>query len=423
MSIAIGLDFGSLDLRGAYVSGEEVISVPRPAAEGTWCSWLFIDAASEGGPLGFTFTSLKHRVGDPKRFPWRGAEVLPEDAIQDTIASIKRAMEIYAGDEVSSAVISVPALYSARRRALLRTVAEDAGLGHVELINDCTAAALGHTHGADEAARTLLVFSMGYSGLEVAVVRSTHQRLRELVHEGLPAPSGRDFDLKIMLAAMETLRSQNMALPVRVFTSQWFDFRYLASGVKERLSLHDVAALELPSYITGGEAVRIQFDRAHLEQFIAPDVERAVALVRAALDEVDMAPEHISEVVLVGGSTKIGLIQQQLSSLLGDKLVQPRDDLLALGAALQAERIRQEPAAGDACPEPQPIPMPPATTPPEEPEPAPSPDASRPAPPEADAVFDYAQRLAGAGDREAALAYLEQLELRARTLREQLGGT
>jgi molecular chaperone DnaK len=418
MSIAIGLDFGSLGYRAAYVLEEEIISVPMPPDEGIWRGLIFVDPDPNALPLGLSFSSLKYQLGTSRQFNWRGGMHLPENAIQDIFVNLRRAVETYAGEEIGRAVIAIPAQYSALRRSIVRELGEAAGFGRVDLINDCSAAALGHTYDQEEKARTLLLYSMGFIGFEVSLVRYARQRLRELTHEGTKAPSGQDFDVQTMVAAIETLHQDNVHLPMRVFTSHWFDFRFLVSDLKERLSIVEEAELQLPPYITGTDTVDIRFHRDAFEAAIAGQVRATLDVVERALEDTGMTPEDVDEVVLVGGSTRIGIIQRRLEELFDDKLVQPRDDLIARGAAVQAHRLAQQADREEDLPHHRPpyaVEGIETTATQVEGRPV-----ALPCEPDLESLFAYARQLAESGQSETATRFLEELERRSRALREQL---
>lgn len=404
MSIAIGLDFGSLGHRAAYIFDDQLVSVPMPPDETTWHGLVFVDANPQAAPLGLEFSSLKYQLGTGKSFNWRGGTTTPEQAVLEIFRQLRGAVETYAGEEIGQAVIAVPAQYLGSRRALVRELGEEAGFGSVDLINDCTAAALGYVHDLEEKPRTMLLYSMGFVGFEVSLVRHAHQKLRELFHEGSRSPSGSDFDVLTMAIAIEELRRQNLPLPIKVYTSQWFDFRILAAELKEQLA-DEEAILQLPTYLTGTDVIGLRFRRPDFERAIEPQVEATIDSVEQVLAEAQMEPTDIDEVILVGGSTRIGLIQNRLEELFGAKPIQPRDDIIARGAAVQAHRLARE-GGGSSTVQ--------LAEQPSEPRPLPAPDL--------EPLFLHARRLAEAGERETAANFLEEIERRSRALREELVG-
>jgi len=420
MSLAMGLDFGSRGYRAAYVLDGEVISVPG-MADPIWWSPLFIEQDPHSLPFGFTFSSLKYEIGTGRRFPWNGENRLPEEVAIETLRSLKMGVEAFAGEVVNSVTIAVPAQYSTRRRSLLRELAQTAGFGYVDLINDTTAASLGFLHGFEGQSKTLLVFSMGYIGFEVALVRSARQRLRELTHEGARNPSGRDFDLQVMHATLEALQQRRVVLPIRAYTRQWFDLALLASDVKERLTLDHQATMELPAHLTGATAVRMTFESAGLEKIISLLIEPTMAAVQRSLDDADARREDIDQVLLVGGSAHLGPIQSSLAQLFGERLVMAPMQVIAQGAAIQADRLARQPdrdtdgaaaavAATLAPPSPSAPPVALANPRP-------------PAQPDLDVLSAYVFSLIEAGEQTQASAFLGDLEHRLQALRERVSAS
>ncbi|KHD07982.1 hypothetical protein PN36_26710 [Candidatus Thiomargarita nelsonii] len=419
MSIAIGLDFGSLNYRAAYMLNNEIVSIPKPRDEAgirTWLGMILLEPTPNNS-LGFTFSNLKYQIG--KRYDWKGrnSSLLPEDTVKDIFVNIKRAIEIYAGEEISSAVLAVPALYPASKRAIVRRLAEEAGFGKIDLINDCTAAALAHTYDEEaDQAKTLLLYSMGVTGFEVSLIRSARQHLRELFHEGTKSPSGGDFDIQIMATIIEMLQQENIHLPTKVLTNQWFEFRQLAYELKERFAVHEREREELilPSHITGTEEVRLALSDQDFESIIKKSqIQVTLDVVEQALEDAGMTPDAVDEVILVGGSTQMGIIQRHLKELFGDKLVLPRDNIIAEGAAVQADRLAQ--LKDDTVIE---VPV---NIPIEQVKPEPSlVILPRPTEPDFEPLLAYAREIANAGESDKAIVFLEELEQRSRLLREQL---
>jgi molecular chaperone DnaK len=421
MPIAIGLDFGSLAYRAAYMRDGSIVPVPMPPAESTWRGLVFMEDEPNTPPLGLNFSSLKYQLGGGAPFAWRGGQQTPEEVLREILADIKRSTETYAGDLVERTVIAVPARYAGRRRSTLREVAQEAGLGQVDLINDCTAAALGFAHGQEDRPWTLLLYSMGFIGYEVSLVRYARQRWRELVHEGGGSPSGRDVNLQVMAGAIVALRHAGQDLPYRAFTRQWFDFHHLASELKEDLTIQQEATLVLPPYITGMDPWSITFQRKRLAEVIKPQITATMDVVRLALDDAGLTPGDVDRVVLIGGSTRIPEVQRQLEELFGDKLETPRDDLIARGAAIQAQKLAATaPSPSDtstaavaeiklvqdeqtAVESARPVLLPPK--------------------PDVEALFVYARSLAAAGHTDQAQAFLDDLARQSQALQEQLSAT
>lgn len=422
-SISIGLDFGSLQYRAAYVFEGAIVPVPVPAGDRTWIGSVIFQPTQTG----ITFSSLKYQLGTGQALAFRGVREAAEDVIRDTFLNIKQSVEDYAGESVEQVVISVPARYSAFRRSEVIKIAEAVGFGKATLINDCTAAAIGYTFDTGEEALTLLVYSMGFIGFEVSLLRMARGRLREIAHEGSDSPSGRDFDLLVMRACVELFRSRGTPLPTKTYTDHWFDLRIIAAGVKEQLSVNDETLLSLPTYITGTEPKDIRFRRTDFEQVIAPEIGTTMDLVDRILEDANLSHADIDKVLLVGGSTRIGYIQRQLEERFGPKLIQPRDDVLARGAAIQASILAdrdQEPdyslpaivVEGDREKE--------TPTLIDEQRLSASAEASSDeievSRPEVEPLFDYAQKLMDSGDYEEADEFLKVILRKVESTRGEL---
>lgn len=418
MPIAIGLDFGSLTYRAAYLRDNDVVPVPMPPNASAWRGLVFMEVDPSLPPLGLTFTSLKYQLGGGVPFAWRGAQQTPEDVLREILVDIKRNTEIYAGDVIDRTVIAVPARYAARRRSTLREIAQAAGLGKVDLINDCTAAALGYTHDQEERPWTLLLYSMGFIGYEISLVRYARQRWREMVHEGGAAPSGRDFNLQVMSGALSAARHAGFDLPYRAFSSQWFDFHHLASDLKEDLSVNNEAVLYLPPYITGNETLSVKFLRSRLAEVIRSQVVVTIDVLKQALEDAGLSPSDIDRVVLVGGSTRVPEVQRQLEELFGEKLEPPRDDLIARGAAIQAQKLAE--AAPGVTEDNAFVAVDTRLSQPDQPViQGPTPMLLPPRP-DVDALLSYARELAASGRVDQAMEFLTDLNRQSQTLLEQL---
>src|SRR5579859_407271 len=167
--INVGLDFGSLYYRAAYISEGQIIPVPI-ADDRIWSGNITLQQTGKD----FAFSSLKDQIGTGRTAAYAGRKESVEDIILDGFRAIKHKIEEYAGEEVGQVAIAVPARYSSFRRAEILKIAEKLGFRDTGLINDSTAAALAYT--AEQAtSSTLLVYSMGYAGYEISLLRAAKQ--------------------------------------------------------------------------------------------------------------------------------------------------------------------------------------------------------------------------------------------------------
>lgn len=188
-----------------------------------------------------------------------------------------------------------------------------------------------------------LVYSMGFIGYEVSIIQADQQTLNEIAYKEGESPAGLDFDLLMIEDCLERCERAGAPLPYRTYTEHWVELREQLSEVKHQLTIVDQVMFYLPPYITGTEnTLPIIFSRKGFEHLIAKEVQTTMDAVDQALAEAHLTPADIDKVLLVGGSTRINAIQRQLESRFGPKIMQPRDDMLARGAAVLASQIEQE---------------------------------------------------------------------------------
>jgi actin-like ATPase involved in cell morphogenesis len=336
--INVGLDFGSLYYRAAYISDGQIIPVPT-ADDRIWSGNITLLQTGKD----FVFSSLKGQVGTGRTATYAGRKEAVEDIILDGFRGIKRKIEEYAGEEVGQVAIAVPARYSSFRRAEILKIAEKAGFAGGCLINDSTAASLAYTF-EHTTSSTLLVYSMGYSGYEISLLRAAKQNLREIAHEGDDAPAGIDFDHSMIKACINLLRQELPAQetrsdPGRIYAEQLVEINNQVSVIKQQLGVEETTTCTFSIYNLG-TPVRLSFSQALFEELIADPVQTTMESVDRILDEANMKYSDVDKVLLVGGSTHINYIQRQLEAHFGPRLIQPRDDMLARGAAIEANRLQ-----------------------------------------------------------------------------------
>jgi hypothetical protein len=344
--LSIGVDFGSTGLRVAYaVDGDLPVVLPDSAA-GRW-PWLLCEPAP--GRLGVSFPSLKSKLGTDaavlvNRRPARAAELAAE-----IFRSVRQAVESQAARPVAQAVISVPARYSASQRAALRDAALAARFAEVHLISDTVAAVMAST-ARREGAATVLVYGMGYAGFEVGLVRAVRGHYRALGYEGGLAPAGWALDQLLLQAVLDIARESDLPLDAAHWESpMWMQVRAFAQRVKEDLSVQSQVALPLSIQSPDGRrGARITFARAAFEEAVGPSFASTLDSARNLLDQAHLSVTDIDTILLVGGSTRIPLLQAVVERELGKPPVLAQPDDLARGAALYAARLESKPlAAGE----------------------------------------------------------------------------
>jgi molecular chaperone DnaK len=252
---------------------------------------------------------------------------------------LKKAAEDHLGAKVTEAVITVPAYFNDAQRQATKDAGKIAGLDVKRIINEPTAAAL--AYGLDKKTNEIIaVYDFGGGTFDISILEVGDNVVQVLASNGDTHLGGDDIDNLIvdwMIAEFKKangvdLHNDKMALQ---------RLKDEAEKAKVELSSMQERALNLP-YVTVGAGGPMHLDmrlsRAKLEQMIAPLIERSMAPVRKALEDAKKTPKEIHEVVLVGGSTRIPLVQETVRKFFGrepHKGVNP-DEVVAIGAAVQA---------------------------------------------------------------------------------------
>ncbi len=275
---------------------------------------------------------LRLRVGEHDYTPPEiGAQVLRQ---------LKRNAERYFGASVSKAVITVPAYFNDAQRQATKDAGRMAGLDVLRLVNEPTAAAL--AYGLDRAKEGLVaVYDFGGGTFDISILRLQDGIFEVVATGGDTHLGGDDIDNLLLAIALDDIAGST-GRDVRGSGESVQAVRKAVTDAKIALSSQENARIlvDLP----GLEPYARELTRYQVEELIRPIVERTLAPVRQALADAQVTPEEIGEVVMVGGSTRIPLVQRLLGELFeldrrGRKLhteLNP-DEVVALGAAVQAD--------------------------------------------------------------------------------------
>jgi hypothetical protein len=438
--VNVGVDFGSTGLRIAYAAPGQPVqlaswSEPQP-------SWLGCEPV-RSGRLGVAFPSLKSRLGPAGAggpagaAASGGAEPSPFELVSRALTAVRTRIEREADGKVGRTVLTVPVRYPSDQRAALRDAAQQAGLGEVQLIGDSAAAVIGHA-APSGGSGTFLVYSLGYDGCELGLVRVAGGHYRVLGYDGVGGLGGASIDHHILLLWLQTLRYHGLvsgALPLDPLT--WLQLREAAQKTKEELGRR--AKVSFPRSFTDRSG--FEWDVVFKRDWFEPYLERVLAgsLDRAGdlLTQSGLVPADLDTVLLVGGTARLPKVAALLAQRFGREPVLVPPDQLARGAARHAGQLRiGEPTpigTEDRAPaidastssgweEGSELPTIVASPP------APDgtkarlvlPDGAGTAGPPAGTGLDEARRLAAAGQRDKAIALLKSVIDEARGLLEQL---
>src|SRR5919198_440330 len=267
-----------------------------------------------------------------------GKEWSPPEISAMILQKLKKAAEDYLGEKVTEAVITVPAYFNDAQRQATKDAGQIAGLDVKRIINEPTAAAL--AYGLDKKKdETIAVYDFGGGTFDISILEVGDNVVEVKATNGDTHLGGDNFDQRIIdWLVSEFRREQGIDLSRDPMAMQ----RLKEAGEKAKCELSTVAETEINlPFITadasGPKHLLMKLTRAKFEQMIEDLVERSVEPCKQALRDANLTPSDIDEVVLVGGSTRVPLVQQVVKRLFNkepNKSVNP-DEVVAVGAAVQ----------------------------------------------------------------------------------------
>ncbi|MGV6859485.1 MAG: molecular chaperone DnaK [bacterium] len=272
-----------------------------------------------------------------------GKKMAPPEVSARVLMKMKKTAEEYLGEDVTEAVITVPAYFNDSQRQATKDAGKIAGLDVKRIINEPTAAALAYGMDKQEGDRSVAVYDLGggtfdISIIEIAEIDGEHQ-FEVLATNGDTFLGGEDFDMALIdYLADEFKKEQGVDLHNDPLALQ--RLKEAAEKAKIELSSAQQTDVNLP-YITadqsGPKHLNIKLTRAKFESLVANLVERTVAPCRQALKDSGLSASEIGDVILVGGQTRMPMVQEKVKEIFGKearKDVNP-DEAVAVGAAIQ----------------------------------------------------------------------------------------
>ena len=274
----------------------------------------------------------------------KGEKMAPPQISAQVLAKMKKTAEDYLGEAVTEAVITVPAYFNDSQRQATKDAGKIAGLEVKRIINEPTAAAL--AYGMDKAVgdSTIAVYDLGGGTFDISIIEIAdvdgEKQFEVLSTNGDTFLGGEDFDLRLIeYLADEFKKEHGMDLHNDPLALQ--RLKEAAEKAKIELSTSGQTEVNLP-YITadntGPKHLVIKVTQAKLESLVEELVERTLEPLRIALKDADVSVSQIDDIILVGGQTRMPLVQKKVKEFFGKdprKDVNP-DEAVALGASIQA---------------------------------------------------------------------------------------
>lgn len=263
------------------------------------------------------------------------------------LQKLKQDAEAYLGEEVTQAVITVPAYFSDAQRQATKDAGTIAGLDVLRIINEPTAAALSYGLDKQQDDQIVLVFDLGGGTFDVSILQLGDGIFEVKATSGNNHLGGDDFDHCIMQWMVSGFRAEHK-VDLMLDKMALQRIREAAEKAKIELSSTYSTSLNLPFITadeTGPKHLEMELTRSKFEELIKPLIEATIEPTRQALKDAGLTPDEINRIVLVGGSTRIPAVQEAIRRFFNgktpDRSVNP-DEAVALGAAVQAGVIGGE---------------------------------------------------------------------------------
>ncbi|MEW5865444.1 MAG: molecular chaperone DnaK [Bacillota bacterium] len=357
MSRVVGIDLGTTNSVIAVMEGGEAKVIPN--AEGSRLTPSAVGFSKTGERLvgqvakrqavtnpERTILSIKRKMGTNHRVRIDDKEYTPQEISAMILRKLKDDAEAYLGERIEKAVITVPAYFTDSQRQATKDAGRIAGLEVLRIINEPTAAAL--AYGLDKGQdHTVLVYDLGGGTFDVSILELGDGVFEVKATSGNNHLGGDDFDKRIVDYVAEEFRKQ-YGIDLRKDRVALQRLTEAAEKAKVELSGLLTANISLPFITADSNGQPLHLDmtltRAKLEELTRDLVEMTLGPTRRALEDAGLEPKDIDKVILVGGQTRMPLVQQAIRDLIGKephKGVNP-DEVVALGAAIQAAVLAGE---------------------------------------------------------------------------------
>ena len=286
-----------------------------------------------------TVISIKRHMGTDKKVNIEGDEFSPQEISAMILQKLKSDAESYLGQKVTQAVITVPAYFSDSQRQATKDAGKIAGLEVLRIINEPTAAALAYGVDKDNTEQKIMVYDLGGGTFDVSILDIGDGVFEVLATSGNNKLGGDDFDEKIIGYLVAEFKKSN-GIDLSQDKSAMQRLKEAAEKAKIELSGMTQTNINLPFITadsTGPKHLDITLTRAKFEELIGDLVQSTTGPVNQALKDAGLTANDIAQVLLVGGSTRVPLVQETVKKITGkepNKGINP-DECVAVGAAIQ----------------------------------------------------------------------------------------
>ncbi|MFL6127495.1 MAG: Hsp70 family protein, partial [Mycobacteriales bacterium] len=330
MARAVGIDLGTTNSVVAVLEGGEPTVIAN--AEGSRTTPSVVAFAKNGEILvgevakrqavtnvDRTVRSVKRHMGTDWKREIDGKFYTPQEISARVLQKLKRDAESYLGEEVTDAVVTVPAYFEDAQRQATKEAGTIAGLNVLRIINEPTAAALAYGLDKEGKEQTILVFDLGGGTFDVSLLEIEEGLIQVKATSGDNHLGGDDWDQRIVQHLVRTFNGQ-YGIDLAKDKMAMQRLQEAAEKAKIELSGAQSTSINLPFITadqTGPKHLTMKLTRAKFEQLVDELLQRTVGPTKQALTDAGVDPKQIDEVVLVGGSTRVPKIQQLVKDFFG----------------------------------------------------------------------------------------------------------
>ncbi|MDD5473767.1 MAG: molecular chaperone DnaK [Candidatus Methanoperedens sp.] len=354
MAKIIGIDLGTSNSAAAVMQGNRPVIIP--SAEGVSLGGKafpsYVAFTKDGqrltgeaarrqnvtNPEGTAY-AFKRKMGTDYKYNLRGKEYRPQELSAFLLQKIKQDAEAFLGDKVEKAVITVPAYFNDNQRQATKDAGEIAGLEVVRIINEPTAASL--AYGLDKTGdQKIMVFDLGGGTLDVTIMEMGGGVFEVKATAGDTQLGGTDMDNKLVDYIAEEFKKEH-GIDLRKDRVANQRLRDAAEKAKIELSTSLTTEINQPfitADVSGPKHLTMTLTRTKLEEVIRPVIDRCRAPMEQALSDAKLTKDTIGKVILVGGPTRMPVVQKFVEGYVGKKVEGGVDPMecVAMGAAIQA---------------------------------------------------------------------------------------
>ncbi|MBI2356099.1 MAG: molecular chaperone DnaK [Candidatus Doudnabacteria bacterium] len=355
----IGIDLGTSNSAASVMEAGSAVIIP--SAEGQTASGKafpsYVAFSKDGqllvgeparrqavtNPEGTAF-EFKRKMGTTQKFTLQGKEYTPEQLSAFLLQKIKKDAEAYLGQPVAKAVITVPAYFDDSQRLATKNAGEIAGLEVVRVINEPTAAAFAYGIDKSHQEQKILVFDLGGGTLDVTIMDFGEEKgqatFEVLSTSGDTQLGGKDMDAALINFVAEEFKRET-GIDLNSDKMAMNRVREAVEKAKIELSTVLETDLNLPfisADAAGPKHLNMKITRAKLEELVKPIIERMKQPVSTALSDAKLTPPQIGKIILVGGPTRMPIVQKFVEEFIGKQVERGVDPMeaVAKGAAIQA---------------------------------------------------------------------------------------